>query len=93
MFSITLSAPVLSLTDVEGLSGLKGLQEQVLDRQYVRQLLEPLTPRKERVVRLRCPCLSVVSAKRGQGSCAATGSIGSLDGAGRGQKYLDRKPR
>jgi hypothetical protein len=43
----------LSLVDVAGFSGLQELEEQVSDKLYVRQLLATLTPREERVVRLR----------------------------------------
>jgi hypothetical protein len=43
----------LSLDDVAGFSGLQELEEQVSDKLYVRQLLATLTPREERVVRLR----------------------------------------
>lgn len=43
----------LSLDDVAETSGPQGLEEQVSDKHYVRQLLATLTPREERVVRLR----------------------------------------
>ena len=43
----------LSLDDVAEFSGPQGLEEQVSDKHYVRQLLATLTPREERVIRLR----------------------------------------
>jgi hypothetical protein len=43
----------LSLDDVAETSGPQGLEEQVSDKHYVRQLLATLTPREERVIRLR----------------------------------------
>ena len=43
----------LSLDDVAETSGPQALEEQVSDKHYVRQLLATLTPREERVVRLR----------------------------------------
>jgi len=43
----------LSLDEVAETSGPQGLEEQVSDKHYVRQLLATLTPREERVIRLR----------------------------------------
>lgn len=53
VFVSTSLEPALSLDDVAEFSGIQGLEEQVSDKHYVRQLLVTLTPREERVVRLR----------------------------------------
>ncbi len=53
VFVSTTFEPALSLDDVAEFSGIQGLEEQVSDKHYVRQLLITLTPREERVVRLR----------------------------------------
>lgn len=53
IFVTTAFGVELPLDDVTGHSGLPGLEEQVSDKHYVRQLLVTLTPREERVIRLR----------------------------------------